>query len=222
MPSRSVTPGRNVSTSTSASSTRRPKASRPASDLRSIVTERRERFHTAYPLYARKGSPPGGSIFTTSAPCSARSITPRGPAVPQDRSRIFTPSSAPIGGAASRKPDVRVSEGVADALRGVESADRREARERDAAPALTDDVGVEAVGDVRERDAGLGVRPRDLAAGAVVPERARRVGVAHPAQVRPPVVARDHHAEPAVRRDLRPPIRLVVAHATGGIGEHVG
>src|SRR4051794_40816058 len=172
MPSRSVTPGRNVSTRTSASSTSRPNASRPASVFRSIVTERRDRFHTAYPLYARNGSPPGGSTFTTSAPCSARSITPSGPATPQDRSRIFTPSSAPIGGAASRKPDVRVSNGG--------SADGGVARERDAATAVADDVRVEAVGEVRERDPRLRVGPRDLPTRAVVAERPGRVGVAEP------------------------------------------
>src|SRR5829696_3404153 len=45
----------------------------------------------------------------TSAPCSARSSTPSGPAMPHDRSRTRMPSSAPaIGWSASRTADDRV------------------------------------------------------------------------------------------------------------------
>src|SRR5680860_1123537 len=93
-PSRSITPGRNDSTITSAPAARRTNASRPADDFRSQTTERRLRVHTLYPWYDRKGSPPGGSTLITSAPCSAISSTPRGPAHPQLRSRIRTSSSA--------------------------------------------------------------------------------------------------------------------------------
>ena len=46
---------------------------------------------------ARKGSPPGGSTLTTSAPSSARSRTPTGPATPQLRSSTRTPRRGPAG-----------------------------------------------------------------------------------------------------------------------------
>jgi hypothetical protein len=52
-------------------------------------------------------------------------------------------------------------------------AARRTRRNRERPPPLSQDVGVEAVGAVPHRDAGGRVGERDLAAGAVVPERAR-------------------------------------------------
>ena len=51
--------------------------------------------HTAEPGIERNGSPPGGSTFTTCAPCSASMSTPRGPAIPVVRSMMLMPASAP-------------------------------------------------------------------------------------------------------------------------------
>ena len=103
-----MTPGRNDSTTTSAVARSRSNTSLPSVDFRSTVSERRLRFHTRYPSYARNGSPPGGSTLMTSAPCSASSSTPSGPAIPHERSRMRTPSSAP-GMTVMGAPDVRAS-----------------------------------------------------------------------------------------------------------------
>ena len=82
-PSRSITPGRKFSITTWASSTSRSAASRPSSDLRSSVAHRLLRpttFQYADVPSRGSGSPsvrvesptPGRSIFSTSAPKSAR------------------------------------------------------------------------------------------------------------------------------------------------------
>ena len=62
--------------------------------------------------------------------------------------------------------------------RYVVDADPGEAGHRHASPRLAHDVPVEPVGDVRERQPGGRVAPRQLTAGAVVPERPRRDGAA--------------------------------------------
>ena len=55
-----MVPGLNVSTTTSAPSHSRRNAARPASDFRSITTDRRLRFHTWYPGWRAKGITSGG------------------------------------------------------------------------------------------------------------------------------------------------------------------
>ena len=97
MPSRSATPGRNPSNTTSAPSTRRSTTSRPASDLRSTPMLRRPRPLTK--AGGRSGSPPrtetARSIRTTSAPMSASIIPQNGPGPIPASSITRTPSSAP-------------------------------------------------------------------------------------------------------------------------------
>src|SRR5712691_6095980 len=72
------------------------------------------------------------------------------------------------------------------------------AGDADRPPALADRVPVAPVGDVAEGQAALRIGPGDLAAGAVVAERAGRLRVPEPAPVGVPVVAGDDDAEGTV------------------------
>src|SRR5262245_2133468 len=97
-PRRFITPGRKPSSTTSASSTRRRKTSRPASVFRSSVMLRL--------LRARNGMPsPNGSrgavITSTSIPRSASSVEQNGPGSCRERSSIL---KRPRGGADMRVP----------------------------------------------------------------------------------------------------------------------
>src|SRR5437763_16749339 len=78
-------------------------------------------------------------------------------------------------------------------------ADGGAAGDADRPAPLADRVPVAPVRDVAEGEAALGVGPRDLAAGAVVPERARRLRVPEPALVGVAAVAGDADSERPVR-----------------------
>src|SRR5881628_3819240 len=101
MPSRSTTPGRNASTTTSAVEASRMNASTAAGCLRSRTTlcllRCVLRNQTVMPFWlapsARVGSPAGGSMRITSAPWSAIIIVRCGPGRNIDRSRTLMPSS---------------------------------------------------------------------------------------------------------------------------------
>jgi hypothetical protein len=101
MPSRSTTPGRNASTTTSAVAASRMNASTAAGCLRSRTTLCLLRWvlrnQTVIPFWlapsARVGSPAGGSMRITSAPWSAIIIVRCGPGRNIDRSRTLMPSS---------------------------------------------------------------------------------------------------------------------------------
>ncbi len=71
-------------------------------------------------------------------------------------------------------------------------------------------LAVVAARAVTERDAGGGIAPCDLAAGAAVAERERRVGVTEAARVAV-FVTGDYHAECAIHRNAHQ-IGVVVAH----------
>ena len=95
--------------------------------------------------------------------------------------------------------------------RGGEEAG--EGAERGAAAALADEVLVVAVGEVAERHTGVGVDPGDLAAGAVVAERAGTDGLAEAAaHRRHAVVTGDDHAEGAVGGHGHERAGEVIAH----------
>src|SRR5437763_14903542 len=99
-------------------------------------------------------------------------------------------------------------------------ADCGAAGDADRPAPLADRVPVAPLRDVAAGDAALGVGPGDLAAGAVVAERGRRLRVAEPALVGVAVVAGDDDAEPTVRgRAQRQEIGERVAHPAGGVGE---
>src|SRR6478735_7159882 len=101
MPSRSTTPGRNASTTTSAVAASRMNAATAAGCLRSRTTlcllRCVLRNQTVIPFWlapsARVGSPAGGSMRITSAPWSAIIIVRCGPGRNIDRSRTLMPSS---------------------------------------------------------------------------------------------------------------------------------
>src|SRR6478735_1364924 len=101
MPSRSTTPGRNASTTTSAVAASRMNASTAAGCLRSRTTLCLLRWvlrnQTVIPFWLaprdRVGSPAGGSMRITSAPWSAIIIVRCGPGRNIDRSRTLMPSS---------------------------------------------------------------------------------------------------------------------------------
>src|SRR5687767_4708732 len=108
MPSRSATPGRKLSTITSASRNRFVSRSRPSDCLRSRTTLRLFRLSARNgalsspficnrrPPIARERSPSGGSTLMTSAPRSASNIVQNGPAMTCDRSTTRTPSSGVV------------------------------------------------------------------------------------------------------------------------------
>jgi len=97
MPARAATVGRRLCTSTSACASREASPSLPASEWRSRVTPRLERFHVAKPGVRRAGSPPGGSTFTTSSPASPRSMVATGPASHDETSTTRGPDRRPSG-----------------------------------------------------------------------------------------------------------------------------
>ena len=78
---------------------------------------------------------------------------------------------------------------------------------------------IEPVREVTERQAGVGIGPRDLTARAVVTEGARRNRVAHAARGAPTVVARDDEPERTVRRRSHV-VGQVVAHVRRRVGEY--
>src|SRR5262249_45188536 len=106
-PRSSIVPGAKLSTTMSAPAARPRTPSRPAALVQSIAALRLEvlRKRNSTPsssapgsrpdaLQRRNGSPaPGRSIFSTSAPASARSLVQYGPATSDDRSRTRTPAS---------------------------------------------------------------------------------------------------------------------------------
>src|SRR5512138_203475 len=125
-PSRSMTPGRNDSTTASARAARRRNAAAPAGWRRSSATERFPRFSAWYASDCsprsggsqRSQSPPrGSSTFTTSAPRSARIHVANGPGRSRVRSRTRTPAS---GGATSE--DLLQLEGEAHVALDLELA----------------------------------------------------------------------------------------------------
>ena len=114
-PSRSSTPVRKFSTSTSACRTSRVSSSLPSSDLRSAVTDSllrlQEKKYVLSPLSAtpsaptnggpqpRLSSPPSGfSTLMTRAPRSPSIIAACGPARARERSTTSTPSKGPCMG----------------------------------------------------------------------------------------------------------------------------
>ena len=105
-PRRSVTPGRNASRKTSASSTRRSTVSTPAGDFRSTAMERRPRSHEEYGFAVRSagaGTSATRSTRITSAPISASRRLPYGRAPRPANSRMRTSLSGP----AMRSPITR-------------------------------------------------------------------------------------------------------------------
>ena len=93
--SRSITPARKPSSTTSAVSTRPRNCSSPDALLRSSATERLLRLNAANsPAKRRDGSPPSGrSTRITSAPRSASSIVAYGPGYCSARLSTRTPAS---------------------------------------------------------------------------------------------------------------------------------
>src|SRR5262245_61564027 len=89
--------------------------------------------------------------------------------------------------------------------RSLRGAARCEARDGDAPAREAQRVPIEAVRAVAERDPAFGVAPRELSAGAVVPERQRRAGLAE-AAIRAVLVASHDDAEGAVRALPEPEI----------------
>src|SRR2546425_9221165 len=118
-PRRSIAPGPKFSTTTSARPTMRSKRARPRSAFRSSVTLRllalsKRKNHASVSGRSesarRPGSPPGGSILTTSAPSHASISVQLGPASYCVRSRTTIPSRAlPIS---LRRRGVRPLRGV--------------------------------------------------------------------------------------------------------------
>src|SRR5215470_624721 len=98
-----MTPGRKFSSTISALATRAAKISLPCACRRSRQTLFLPRLYTEkYTLCPRTrggclrvSSPPGGSILSTSAPRSDRSMPPRGPAWKRASSRTRIPSRQP-------------------------------------------------------------------------------------------------------------------------------
>ena len=106
-PHSSSLPARKFSTSTSACAASRSSSARPSALRTSSVMPRLPRFVTFQysersPLTGwslRSASlPSGSSIFVTSAPRSAHSAAPNGPATTVERSRMRTPCSGPCSG----------------------------------------------------------------------------------------------------------------------------
>ena len=96
MPSRLAAGIRRLWWTTSAQPTRASRAGRAAGDLRSRATPRLPRWQAAKTRWTwRIWSPPVASTLTTSAPRSARSMGPRGPARKLPRSRTRRPSEGP-------------------------------------------------------------------------------------------------------------------------------
>src|SRR5579885_2012573 len=87
--------------------------------------------------------------------------------------------------------------------RSAGGANRGEARNRDAAPALPEIVAIETVRAVANRDAGRRIGPSDLSARPAVAERKRRVGLAETAIIREPVAAGNDHAQGALHRHAK-------------------
>src|SRR5690606_24715706 len=97
MPSRSVTPGRKPSISTSAFSTIRRTTSRPLSLLRSIAMERLPRLLKSVPPEVSPSlTAEARSTRITSAPRSASSIAANGPGPIPASSITRTPDSGPL------------------------------------------------------------------------------------------------------------------------------
>src|SRR5512143_3261578 len=126
IPSRSITPGRNDSTTASARAASLRSAAAPSALRRSSATERLPRFSAWYASDCsprsggsqRSQSPPrGSSTFTTSAPSSARIQVANGPGRSRVRSRTRTPAS---GGATSE--DLLQLEGEAHVALDLELA----------------------------------------------------------------------------------------------------
>ena len=89
-PSRSITPGRKFSITTSARATMSRAVCRPSSDFKSSVSARLPRDSMSK-AGSRHLGPPGGSIRITSAPRSASIIPTKGPAryCPKSSTRIW-------------------------------------------------------------------------------------------------------------------------------------
>src|SRR3954452_9418557 len=96
MPSRSVTPGRKPSSSTSARSTSASTSSTPAGSLRSTATERRPRLSRSCSAAPVGGRARGRSIRSTSAPRSASSIAANGPGPIPASSTTRSPARGPV------------------------------------------------------------------------------------------------------------------------------
>src|SRR5213083_1918584 len=132
-PSRSITPARKLSTSTSARRARSRNTSRPSARFRSSTSERLPRFQPTKPKAAkRNGSPSADSIFSTSAPRSASSMGQNGPAMKLARSRTRMPSRHSRGGGPLGANDGRRQAGAAARTAAVSAPGSRAGRGRGA------------------------------------------------------------------------------------------
>ena len=107
-------PGLKVSTTTSARHTAEGRPRGPRSLFRSITADRGCDSIRDTRVADGRDRRPGGSIFTTSAPKSASSMTPTGPAMPQLRSSTLTPPRV-------RRPCSRRSTRRSEAITSVSS-----------------------------------------------------------------------------------------------------
>ena len=92
MPSRWLTPGRKLSTTTSERRANFRALSRPSGDFRSKTTLFLPRSHWTAPGESLNFSPPGGSTLMTSAPKSDMTMVATPPARPLVKSRTVIPS----------------------------------------------------------------------------------------------------------------------------------
>src|SRR6266566_4039867 len=161
-PSRSATPGRKFSTTTSARRASSNARRAPSGCWRSTAIPRLFRLIAANvalmpsPRHARRSSPrPGRSTLMTSAPRSAMSVAQYGPAMTRERSRTWIPSSI-----------VQVRATVEEALR--RRVDLGDARAGD---------GVDPRLGFRQRPRGLGGQQLDPGARLFEERRARHDAV---------------------------------------------